>query len=234
MSSTVSKPVYKHCRNCGSSSLLSYSEEEDTEDLSFIADRDRQKTYWYLTIISKLHKREVEIDLKKLDREQLDRIVAYVNACLLEKQGGPKVKGSDYTVQSVVQTIKETKQPINRRRRGNNNRPKSMVQEGHVVNRSATSRLSYLQGQISMAALTGIIKKKINMPTDLNAFKDSVITTKSKRRTAVHKRRLSEDMFQPSSKNDSSAIIVFGQEQMNLAVTQNETIVHQKQETVKV
>lgn len=107
----------------------------------------------------------------------------------IRKQGGPKVKILDYTIQSVkpvvVQTIKETQQPIIRRRRGSNNGRKSKVQEGNVVNGSASSRLSYSQ------------------------------------------------VLQLSSNNDSNAIVVFGQKRMNLAVTQNETIVHKKQDAVK-
>lgn len=60
------------------------------------------------------------------------------------------------------------------------------------------------------------------------SFEDSVIPAKSKRIMAVHKQRLLEDMLQPSSDNDSDAIIVFDEKQMNLAVTHNETTVHKK------
>lgn len=116
-----------------------------------------------------------------------------------------------------------------------------------MVNGSATSRLSSAQGPISKAALTEITKKKSDkrkekwqliMPTCLNTFEDSVVSSKPKRIMAVHKRRLLEAMLQFSSDNDSSdssnTIVAFGQKQMNLVVTQNETIVHKKQETIKV
>lgn len=236
---------------------------------------DAEKLPGILTIISKSHEEaeEVEIDLAKLDRDQLDRILAYVNDCLLEKEGGPKVKISNYTIKLpspptpppqikpvVVKEKEKMKPPTGRRRRGNMNRRKSIVEEGHVVNGTSTSRLSSTHGPISMSALTemeSITKKKsrkrktkkikndddvsVNMPTDLNLFKDSIASTKPKRRTAVHKRKILEDMLQPSSDDDSSeeedngsGIIVFGDEKMDLAVTQNETIVHQEQSTIIV
>lgn len=82
----------------------------------------------------------------------------------IRKQGGLKVEILDYTIQSVkpvvVQTIKPTRQLISRRRRGSNNGRKLKVREGYVVNGFASSRLSYAQGPISIAALTGIIKKE--------------------------------------------------------------------------
>ncbi|KAI9360211.1 hypothetical protein BD770DRAFT_385082 [Pilaira anomala] len=239
---------------------------------------DAEKLPGILTIISKSHEEveEVEIDLAKLDRDQLNRILAYVNDCLMEKEGGPKVQISNYTVQpaspkplvtlptspllpaAVPKKSPKASTTSSRRRRNNSKRRKSIVEEGHVVNGSSTSRLSTTHGPISMSALTEIessTKKKsrrkrvtkkmkndddvsVHMPTDLNSFKDSIASTKPKRRSAVHKRRLLEDMLQPSSDDSSSeedngnGIIVFGDEQMDLAVTQNETIIHQEQTTI--
>ncbi|GAA5795669.1 hypothetical protein HPULCUR_001031 [Helicostylum pulchrum] len=194
MNSRASKPYIHRCQT-----------EEIILDIT-THHLEPEKLVGFVTIISKLDEQEVEIDLTQLDREQL------------EKQGGSKVKISDYTIQS-----------------------------GHVVNGSATSRLSSAQGPISKAALTEITKKKSDkrkekwqliMPTCLNTFEDSVVSSKPKRIMAVHKRRLLEAMLQFSSDNDSSdssnTIVAFGQKQMNLVVTQNETIVHKKQETIKV
>lgn len=220
---------------------------------------DAEKLPGILTIISKAHEEEVEeveIDLAKLDRDQLGRILSYVNACLMEKEGGPKVKLSDYTIQQkpVIQQ-KEKTGPIKQQTRRRRNRRKSIVEEGHVVNGSLPSRLSSTHGPISMSALTDFetspkknqrkkrVKKikndddiSVHMSTDLNIFKDSIASTKPKRKSAIHKRRLLEEMLQPSNEDseddddedNGSGIIVFGDEQMDLAVTHNETIVHQE------
>lgn len=223
-----------------------------------------------LTIISRKQEEEVEeveIDLSRLDQDQLKRILSYVDACLKEKQGGPKVKLSDYTVEPVKQQQQtEPSASISKRqRRRNNNRRKSIVEEGHTVSGFATpTRLSSTQGPISMSALTLLeqqelkssstkkdqVKRKrapakkknkdasVHMSiTNSNPFKDSIASTKPKRKSAIHKRRLLEEMLQHSDDDDTedeqetddngSGIILYGNERMDLAVTQNETIVHQ-------
>jgi hypothetical protein len=230
-----------------------------------------------LTIISKQQQEEeeeVEIDLARLDRDQLSRILSYVDACLKEKQGGPKVKLSNYTLKpkpvaaSTLQkdivhpTPKKQQQTKNRSNR--RSRRKSIVETGHIVRGSSHSQLSASHGPISMSALTELEsnnnsnnnkkpsnkrKRKtktkrrkfeddttVQMSNKSHSFKDSIASTKPKRKSAVHKRKLLEEMLQPSSDSDEdevdadggSGIIVFGNEQMDLAVTQNETIVHQE------
>ncbi|CAM0136504.1 unnamed protein product [Umbelopsis sp. WA50703] len=44
------------------------------------------------------HGGEVEIDLTRLDQNRLGRIMAYVDACVLEQQGGPVVQLSDFLI----------------------------------------------------------------------------------------------------------------------------------------
>lgn len=217
---------------------------------------DAEKLPGILTIISKSHPQEleeleeVEIDLAKLERDQLIRILSYVNACLSEKKGGPKVKLSDYTIQKklVVST------PVKQNRRHRNRRKSSIVEAGHVVNGSSSHARLSGHGPISMSALTDFEKKEptkkkvvrkrrnkknnkdedvsVHMALTTNLNEESIASTKPKRRSAIHKRRLLEEMLQPSNNESSSeeedGIIVFGDEQMDLAVTQNETIVHQE------
>ncbi|KAL7327611.1 hypothetical protein PS15p_206020 [Mucor circinelloides] len=274
------------------SSLSSDSEEEQEEAITpymhrrqmeeMILDKitnqlDADKLPGILSIISKQQleeEEEVEIDLARLDRDQLARILSYIDACLKEKQGGPKVKLSNYTLKPTpVATTLPTekshpsspkKQPQTKNRSKNRrNRRKSIVETGHIVRGSSHSQLSALHGPISMSALTEMeassktkrasnnkrkkraAKKRkseddltVQMPSKNHAFKDSIASTKPKRKSAVHKRKLLEEMLQPSSGSEDdepsgdadggSGIIIFGNEQMDLAVTQNETIVHQE------
>lgn len=275
--------------NSRRSSLSSESEEEQEEIITpymhrrqmeeMILDKitnqlDPEKLPGILTIISKQQQEEeeeVEIDLARLDRDQLSRILSYVDACLKEKQGGPKVKLSNYTLKPkpvaapslqkdiVHPTPKKQQQTKNRSNR--RNRRKSIVETGHIVRGSPHSQLSASHGPISMSALTELestsnnsnkkpankrkrkAKKRkseddmtVQMSNKSHSFKDSIASTKPKRKSAVHKRKLLEEMLQPSSDSDEdevnadggSGIIIFGNEQMDLAVTQNETIVHQE------
>lgn len=225
-----------------------------------------------LAIISTTHEdevEEVEIDLAKLDRDQLERILSYVNACLIEKEGGAKVKLSDYIVErkpvvtAVAQppSVPKVEHVQKKKNKRKNNRRKSSVAEGHTVNGSSTATLSSAHGPISMSALTELesnsktsknnkrkrrAKKSkrdddvsVHMSNNVDLFKDSIASTKPKRKSAIHKRRLLEEMLQPSNEDSSdeeedsgSGIIVFGDEQMDMAVTQNETIVHQEQSSI--
>ncbi|KAK4509748.1 SPX domain-containing protein [Mucor velutinosus] len=274
------------------SSLSSDSEEEQEEIITpfmhrrqmeeMILDKitnqlDAEKLPGILTIISKQQQEEeeeVEIDLARLDRDQLTRILSYIDACLKEKQGGPKVKLSNYTLKpnpiaSTLPTEKAQpplpkKQPHTKNRSKNNrNRRKSIIETGHTVRGSSHSQLSASHGPISMSALTEMeasSKKKqansnkrkrraakkrkseddltVQMSSKDCAFNDSIASTKPKRKSAVHKRKLLEEMLQPSSDSEDdqldgdadggSGIIIFGNEQMDLAVTHNETIVHRE------
>jgi hypothetical protein len=191
---------------------------------------DPEKLPGILTIISKTHEEEVEeveIDLARLDRDQLTRILSYIDACLLEKEGGPKVQLSDFTIQSKkIQQLEKAGSTKKQRRKRSQRR--SIVEQGHTVSGSSHAQLSASHGPISMSALTDIESTKRNK----KRIKKKAPVTKRKRRSAVHKRKLLEDMLQPSSNEESeeeggSGIVIFGDEQMDLGVTHNETIVHQ-------
>ncbi|CEP10229.1 hypothetical protein [Parasitella parasitica] len=266
--------------NSRRSSFSSNSDEEQEEIITpymhrrqmeeMILDKitnqlEAEKLPGILTIISKQQQEEedeVEIDLARLDRDQLSRILSYIDACLKEKKGGPKVKLSEYTLkpkpvaltmlQQQQQQQKQTKCRSNRR-----GRRKSIVEKGHTVCGATPSQLSSSHGPISMSALTelessrnrknSINKRKrrakkrskddltVQMPNKRYTPRDSIASTKPKRKTAVHKRKLLEQMLQPSSESEEddgdgcSGIIVFGNEQMDLAITQNKTIVHQEE-----
>ncbi|KAG2219270.1 hypothetical protein INT45_000046, partial [Circinella minor] len=53
---------------------------------------------------------EVEIDLSRLQREQLVRLLCYVDACIREQNGGPTVNVSDYIVKEKQQVKKSVQQ----------------------------------------------------------------------------------------------------------------------------
>ncbi|KAI9476418.1 MAG: hypothetical protein EXX96DRAFT_577137 [Benjaminiella poitrasii] len=244
---------------------------------------DPEKLPGILTIISTNQEEEdeadeVEIDLARLEHDQLSRILSYIDACLLEKKGGPMVKLSDYSLVSVQpdkvvhpsvapkkekasvdarrrQTQQQIKQGNSRRRR----RRKSIVESGHVVHGSSTTQLSSSHGPISMSALTEMEEEekkvtKTKRKRKMQRRDDSVPKTKgkhqeskknsyndvkkAKRKRATHKRRLLEDMLQPSNNlddkddeegwNGGSGIVIFSNEKMDFGVTQNQTIVHQE------
>ncbi|KAI8091024.1 uncharacterized protein B0P05DRAFT_528436 [Gilbertella persicaria] len=220
-SSTESvKPSYMHRRQMEEAILEKITHQLDADKLPGI-----------LTIIShnQDNVEEVEIDLAKLDYVQLEHILLYVDACLLEKQGGPKVKLNDYVIQPMKKSM-----PKQRRRK---QRCTSIVEAGHVVHGTCTSRLSDSYGPMSMSALTEYtVKRKNNKkrtPKKNKKFNHTLPVKKpSKRKTALHKRKLLEDMIQPSSndedeeENSKGDIIIFGNEQMDFAVTDNQTIVH--------
>ncbi|KAI9283732.1 hypothetical protein BC943DRAFT_381881 [Umbelopsis sp. AD052] len=75
---------------------------------------DAEKLPAILTIIGsdqdeQSHGGEVEIDLTRLDQDRLGRILAYVDACVLEQHGGPSVQLNDYLcARPVIQEIKQT------------------------------------------------------------------------------------------------------------------------------
>jgi hypothetical protein len=67
---------------------------------------DAEKLPAILTIIGsdqdqQAHGGEVEIDLTRLDQDRLGRILAYVDACVLEQQGGPSVQLSKFLMAPV-------------------------------------------------------------------------------------------------------------------------------------
>ncbi|KAI8333833.1 hypothetical protein BC941DRAFT_433122 [Chlamydoabsidia padenii] len=155
---------------------------------------------------------EVEIDLSCLAREQLVRVMLYVDACLVEQQGGPQVKLAKYLLKGSKQTGEQRKS-----------------------NDSV--------GPISMAALT---KKSRSRKTSLEQLeprrrtRKKQLETRPKRRAAaaLHKRRMLEETSLVHSDQEDmdvnlgddmeqQVMITFGEEQMDLRVVDNQTIVHQ-------
>ncbi|KAI8991421.1 hypothetical protein BDF20DRAFT_844579 [Mycotypha africana] len=203
---------------------------------------------------------EVEVDLERLDYDQLERILAYVDACLLEKEGGPLVDLSSFVVRQHTLPMLD-RQPVDdlppkRQKKSNNRvfRKQSAMDGGHIVDGSSYSQLSSTHGPLSMSALTDLKEsaeifkksnnrkrrktKKAKTKNEKKKHKPSMKNYKkpSKRRTTICKRKMSEDLAESSSAEtdeDSEGkteggcgIIIFGDEKMDFAVTQNQTIVH--------
>ncbi|KAI7903413.1 uncharacterized protein BX663DRAFT_560911 [Cokeromyces recurvatus] len=241
--------------------LSSYNHRRQIEEMileKITNQLDPEKLPGILTIISTKQEEEedmdeVEIDLARLEYDQLCRILSYIDACLLEKEeegrGGeglpnkahssvaPKKEKASETMKRRQTKQQQVKQGNNRRRR---RRRKSIVELGHVVDGSSTTPLSSSHGPISMSALTET-NKKIKRTMQQKRKKNITKRNKNKRKTTLHKRRLSEDdMLQPSfdvdneeeeeekSWNGGNGIVIFSDEKMDFRVTQNKTIVHQE------
>ncbi|KAI8369889.1 hypothetical protein EDC96DRAFT_503756 [Choanephora cucurbitarum] len=216
---------------------------------------DAEKLPGILSIIAEKHEEhveEVEIDLAKLNYIQLEQILLYIEACFREKNGGPKVELADF----VPKPAKTKPKPKNNRQRQKRRRS-SLIGAGHVVNGSSTSRLSETHGPISMSTLTQLEKEEEEAMTSTrrrnnrrkgpkknkSRFNKMAPPVKklSKRKTALHKRRLLEEMIQPSLSEEEEeeddtkegGIIIFGNEQMDFAVKDNQTIIHTSSSTGK-
>ncbi|KAG0172000.1 hypothetical protein DFQ28_003006 [Apophysomyces sp. BC1034] len=226
---------------------------------------------------------EVEIDLSRLAREQLVRVLAYVEACIAEQDGGPAVDVADYIVKVQVAKRKgprtrpalerssedeeeeDYNEPVRRQRKPRKPRQKkrcSKEVDGDMLETLDASGLS--NGPISMSALSkrqpeakqkrsrggrkpagkrkgqtaqvddeAVISPALAMIHD----EDSIAVSRPKRRAALHKRRLLEEMLQPSDNEDEDeeeVLVVYSEEQMDMAVTANQTIVHQPDTPVPV
>ncbi|KAF7725430.1 hypothetical protein EC973_009604 [Apophysomyces ossiformis] len=114
---------------------------------------------------------EVEIDLSRLAREQLVRVLAYVEACILEQEGGPVVNVADYILKAQTTKRKgprtrpaleqfsedeeDYNEPVRRQRKPRKPRQKKRCEkevEGNVFETLDPSGLS--TGPISMSALS--------------------------------------------------------------------------------
>ncbi|KAK4513151.1 uncharacterized protein ATC70_012946 [Mucor velutinosus] len=216
---------------------------------------------------------EVEIDLSCLAREQLVQVLSYVDACIMEQNGGPAVNVERYI-------NKKPKGPrtrpalvdkkVQRRRKPSKPKTKSRAELTEDIDAGSSSddeddqeHMNYAiskpkqipEGPISMASLSKknntvknnrrkpVAKKSKNRRHDDDALvsssihviqdPDSIAISRPKRRAAVHKRRLLEEMLAPSDdednevEEDSSPLVVFGEEKMDLGVIDNCTIMHQ-------
>ncbi|OBZ89853.1 hypothetical protein A0J61_02094 [Choanephora cucurbitarum] len=235
-------------------SLMHRRQMEETILEKITQQLDAEKLPGILSIIAEKHEEhveEVEIDLAKLNYIQLEQILLYIEACFREKNGGPKVKLADF----VPKPVKTKPKPKNNRQRQKRRRS-SLVGAGHVVNGSSTSRLSETHGPISMSTLTQLEREEKEMAStrrrnnrrkgpkkNKSRFNKMSPPVKKlpKRKTALHKRRLLEEMIQPSLSEEEEeeddtkegGIIIFGNEQMDFAVKDNQTIVHTSPSTGK-
>lgn len=214
---------------------------------------------------------EVEIDLSCLAREQLVQVLFYVDACILEQNGGPVVNIEDFVMKkSSVKQEKPTKKRA--RRRPTQPRTKSRAEltenldssfsESEEIHPLSVDNVINLDGPISMASLTKKHKtsrpststptsKGRKRPGKVNRHRnrrkseddeamssvvvfqdpDSIASTRPKRRAAVHKRRLLEQMLAPSDnesdeETEDGMLVVYSDEKMDFNVVDNQTIAH--------
>lgn len=232
---------------------------------------------------------EVEIDLSCLAREQLVQVLSYVDACILEQNGGPAVNVEHYIMKKPTKNGPRTRpalnteeeEPKNRRQTKSRGRkpakPKSKSlaelteeidgdsssSESVEYDSPSTVKAPLSCGPMSMASLS----KKTSSPVKANNAKggrkrsgnksgksksrrkgdddatvsssvhvihdpDSIASSRPKRRAAIHKRRLLEEMLVPSDNeadedSEDSVLVVYSDEQMDLDVVDNRTIMHQ-------
>jgi hypothetical protein len=224
---------------------------------------------------------EVEIDLSCLARDQLVQILFYVDACILEQNGGPAVNIEDFVMKkqtkkdrSVLKNEEKSKQAKSRRpRRPRQPRTKTRAEltedldidssfsESEELNPLSVDNVVNLNGPISMASLTkknkstrpststkggrrrqGKAKRYKNrrkseddddVSSSIAVFQDphSIASTRPKRRAAVHKRRLLEQMLAPSDNEseedaEDGVLVVYSDEKMDFNVVDNQTIAH--------
>lgn len=198
---------------------------------------------------------EIEIDLSCLAREQLVQVLLYVDACILEQEGGPTVNVDDY-----IQKKKGPRtRPAVRRRPPMPKKTKTRAEltedidadsssdEEELTDNKPKSKPASSEGPISMASLSKKRRggrknnrksRKVDdddaLVSSVSVIQDpnSIASSRPKRRSALHKRRLLEEMLAPSDDNedddeDDTQIVVFGNEEMDFGVLRNETIVHQ-------
>ncbi|GAA5809930.1 hypothetical protein MFLAVUS_003345 [Mucor flavus] len=247
---------------------------------------------------------EVEIDLSCLAREQLVQVLSYVDACILEQNGGPAVNVDNYITKKPTKKGPRTRpalhveneeeeqqqpQPKNRRpaSKPRSRKPckprtqsRSELTEDLDADSSSSESVEYEtmasskngssnNGPMSMASLSkkntsgaplpnkvkgGRRKPSSNagskpvkkqnrrkgdddalVTSSVNVFQDpdSIAISRPKRRAAIHKRRLLEEMLAPSDNeaeedSEDSVLVVYSDEQMDLDVVDNQTIMHQE------
>jgi hypothetical protein len=236
---------------------------------------------------------EVEIDLSCLAREQLVQVLSYVDACILEQNGGPAVNVEHYIMNKPVKKGPRTRPALNtveddddqpknrhqtksRSRKSAKPRAKSRAELTEDIDADSSSSESVechspassvkapaCHGPMSMASLSkkntvapkantskGGRKKPVNKTSKTKSRRkgdddatvsssvhviqdpDSIASSRPKRRAAIHKRRLLEEMLAPSDNeadedSEDSVLVVYSDEQMDLGVVDNRTIMHQ-------
>lgn len=196
---------------------------------------------------------EIEIDLSCLAREQLVQVLMYVDACLLEQQGGPLVNVQDFMKKKKGPRTRPARRPPMPKKTKTRAEltedidadSSSDEEEDDEPRRTTKQKASTTGGPISMASLS---KKKrtrksrkvkknddATLVSSVTVVQDpnSIASSRPKRRSALHKRRLLEEMLAPSDEEEEeeedqdTQIIVFGDEKMDFGIMGNETIVHQ-------
>ncbi|CAO3631466.1 unnamed protein product [Cunninghamella blakesleeana] len=150
---------------------------------------------------------EVEIDLSSLGREQLVRVMLYVDACIEEQQGGPSVKLSNYIVKDPKAATSSS--VINKKHEEEKDTFTEI--DNHELNagqkrkrNSKPSPSTPIDGPISMAGLTkrtrvnGNKKKALNHPPSVSSNTNSnnpsaTSVSKRRRKTASSSRRKQQD-----------------------------------------
>ncbi|CAO3592177.1 unnamed protein product [Absidia cylindrospora] len=218
---------------------------------------------------------EVEIDLSCLVREQLVRVMLYVDACIAEQQGGNKVKLSDYMVKEELSKLATTMATVvDDDDDDDDDKTDTTIGKKRRRRRKQLVSSTPDAGPMSMAALTKKSKPK-ELPLDttilpslsptttgpkrrrtrkkqqdasvsipVNAkYQDPncLASTRPKRRsTALHKRRMLEEMLLVPSDDDENmnatieddgldhqVMVTYGEEEMDFRVVENQTIAHQ-------
>jgi hypothetical protein len=249
---------------------------------------DAEKLPAILTIIGsdqdeQSHGGEVEIDLTRLDQDRLGRILAYVDACVLEQQGGPSVQLNDYLCARPTPVIQETKQtpkksrtrsrPVDsdddsdddsqlyelpkrrRRQRQTPARKRTRKQRSPVTkhgkitediiggNTVIIDELSLGiagtigDGPLSVSTLNSVAvhkaggKSKIGRKSVASIDPESIAASRPKRRAAIHKRRMLEELLAPSDDDEDISndvpLVVHSDEKMDMGVTEDKVIVHE-------
>ncbi|KAL0074432.1 hypothetical protein J3Q64DRAFT_1778060 [Phycomyces blakesleeanus] len=212
---------------------------------------------------------EVEIDLSCLPRDQLVRVLIYVEACIAEQNGGPPVNIADYIKEelhqhnvsddgsdeeeALHQAYRTPKKSIRRKRPGLSgvSRDNSNTNDHSFGPSDGPISMARLSQQSDLPKRKRTPRKKVTQSckreNDQKQRKNGdalvsspcviqdpncIASTKPKRRVALHKRRLLEDMLLPSDEEsineyeDNGDIVVFSDEKMDFHVTGNQTITH--------
>ncbi|KAG0192715.1 hypothetical protein DFQ28_008105 [Apophysomyces sp. BC1034] len=205
---------------------------EETLMNKITQEMDASKLPGILVILSEnaIQTDEVEIDLSCLAHEQLVRILAYVEACIAEQNGGPVVDLETYIVKDRSRKVQI--------------RPARVVQDDSEDTQEPISMATLSKRPQTKQKQTRRKRAKnkedgpVHPSTPVVVLHDpeSIASSKPKRRAALHKRRLLEDMLQPSDEadddddddgDDNDAMVVLGDEQMDLGIIGNQTILHQ-------
>ncbi|ORX59612.1 hypothetical protein DM01DRAFT_1381170 [Hesseltinella vesiculosa] len=198
---------------------------------------------------------EVELDLSSLEREQLVRIMLYVDACVAEQHGGKPVVLADFipkhAAANAIHADEESAMMLDGLDDKDRRRQRRRKQQ---LKRKAKSKFNDEAHHVSTAdaAITNLLpvlpsttkkprNKKPPRPRQPRARKKTQDTNKkptSKRRNGLHKRRLLEDTLLLASDEDdqdeatqNNVLIVYSDEQMDFGVVDNQTIAHQPSAT---